>query len=254
MIIDIHGHLGTWHDFFVPEPSAEWLVETSSRIGITATGVSHLVAIGHDTLAGNRMALAAAASHPESLGVWLVANPHRTHEIDVLAEQLSIPSVWGIKIHPDVHEHAITGPGYEPFLRLAREHAVPVLSHGQTRSPWSDPALLAEVSRRHGDLVLLAGHAGLWVDGFEQAANLAAEHPGLHLEICGSRLTARWLERIVDIAGADKVLFGTDACFLDPRVGLGKVLHARLSKADRELVLGRNALRILADRYRGGQQ
>jgi uncharacterized protein len=251
-IVDIHGHVGTWHDFFLPEPSAQWLVSTSARIGIAATGVSHLVAIGYDTLAGNRMALAAASRHAGRLGVWLVANPHRPHEADVLADQLSLPGVWGIKLHPDVHEHPITGHGYEPYLRLAEEHRVPVLSHGQTRSPWSDPALIAEVSRLHGGIDLLVGHAGLWVDGFERAAYLAAEHPRLHLETCGSRLTDRWLERIVEIAGARKVLFGTDACFLDPRIGLGKVLYARLDPGERDLVLGGNALRMLGERYLGG--
>lgn len=251
-VVDIHGHLGTWHDFFIPEPSAAWLVATNTRIGIDMVGVSHLTAIGYDTAVGNRMALAAAAHHPGRLGVWLVANPHRRDRA-VLADQLAEPGVWGLKLHPDVHEHPITGRGYEPYLELAREHGIPVLSHGQTRSPWSDPGLLADVSSRYDDLVLLAGHAGLWADGFERAAHLAAEHAGLYLEVCGSRLTTGWLERIVAIAGPGKVLFGTDACFLDPRLGLGKVRYARLGEGDREAVLGGNALAILRHRLPGAR-
>lgn len=246
--IDVHGHLGTWSDFLVPESSAEWLVATGERIGIATVGVSHLVALAYDVTVGNRMALTAAAAHPGRIGVWLVANPHRPDGLELLRKQLDLPGVWGLKIHPDVHEHPIDGPGYEPFLRLAAEHRAPVLTHGQTRSLWSDPGMIAQVARRHEDLDLLVGHAGLWADGFDRAAALAREHDRLYLEICGSRLTDRWLERLVDRAGAEKVLFGTDACFLDPRIGLGKVHHARLKPRARELVLGGNARRILGHR------
>lgn len=244
-IIDVHGHLGGWHDFFVPEPSAHWLVETNSRIGIEVVGVSHLVAIAHDARAGNLLALDAAREFPGRLGVWLVADPHRPQLVAEIAEQLELPEVWGLKCHPDVQEHPLTGAGYAPFLELARERGKPVLTHGQTRSAWSSPDQIAEVAMRYPGLDLLMGHAGLWVDGFDHAARLAAEIPGLHLEVCGSRLTTRWLEHLVNVAGVEKVLFGSDACFLDPRVGLGKVLYARLSEHDRELVLGGNAVRLL---------
>lgn len=248
MIVDAHGHVGTWGDFFIPQPSAEWLVTTAERIGIDVTGVSHLVAIGYDSRLGNRMALDLAERYPGRLGVWLVADPHDPDGARVVAEQLDVPGVWGLKLHPDVHLCPVLDTRYEPYLRLAADRGTPVLSHGQTRSDYSDLPDLAEAVRRHPGLRLLAGHAGLWPDGFTRAAELAAEHDGLHLEICGSRLTTRWLERLVAIAGAHKVLFGTDACFLDPRAGLGKVIHARLSTEDRALVLGGNAVRLLGPR------
>ena len=102
MIIDVHGHIGTWHDFFVPEPSAEWLVATDTRIGIDAVIVSHLVAFGHDTTTGNRMALEAARRHPGRIGVWLVANPHWPERVSEIRAQLDEPGVCGLKLHPDV--------------------------------------------------------------------------------------------------------------------------------------------------------
>ena len=52
MIIDIHGHIGTWPVFFIPEPSDEWLVRTNRSVGIERCGVSHLLAIGYDTERG----------------------------------------------------------------------------------------------------------------------------------------------------------------------------------------------------------
>lgn len=248
MIVDIHGHVGAWGDFLVPQPSADWLLRTAGRIGIDAVGVSHLLALGYDSRLGNRLALALAGEHPGRLGAWLVADPHDPVGHRVIADQLEETGVWGLKLHPDLHECSILDSRYARFLRLAAERGIPVLSHGQTRSPYSDPGDLAEAVRRHSGLRLLAGHAGLWPDGFHRAAELAAGQEGLYLEICGSRLTTWWLERMVAIAGAEKVLFGTDAVFLDPRVGLGKVRHARISVPDRDLVLGGNAARLLGDR------
>lgn len=247
-VVDAHGHVGGWADFFVPRPDAAWLVDVNTEIGIDVVGISHLVAVGRDVVAGNELALAAAARHPGRIGVWLVADPHHPDAAALLRDQLDRPGVWGLKLHPDTHACAATDPRYEPLLELAAAAGVPVLSHGQTRSPFADPGDVAELARRHPAVPVLLGHAGLLQDGFDRAARLAAAQPNLYLEICGSRLTTRWLERLVAVAGAGRVLFGTDACFLDPRLGLGKVRLARLSEADRALVLGGNAVRLLGDR------
>lgn len=248
-VIDLHGHLGGWADFFVPRPDAEWLLSTADETGVDAVGVSHLVAVGYDVARGNELALAAAAEHPGRLGVWLVADPHRREAVETVAEQLADPRVWGLKVHGDTMACAVDDPRYTRYFELAATWHVPVLVHGQTRSPFSDPAQIAAVARRHPDVAVLTGHAGLYQDGFATAARLARDQPNLYLEICGSRLTTRWLERMVAIAGAEKVVFGTDAVFLDPRTGLGKVHYARLSDEDRALVLGGNARRLLGERY-----
>jgi predicted TIM-barrel fold metal-dependent hydrolase len=247
-ILDAHGHLGSWADFLVPAPDAATLLAMADRVGVAAIGVSDLLAVGADALAGNERALAAAAAHPGRLGVWLVANPHQRTGLARLAGQLANPAVWGLKLHPDVHHCALDDPRYDEVFALAAEHGVAVLAHGQTGTRWSDPELFARVGRRHTGVPLLMGHAGLWPEGFARAARLIADVPSVHLETCGSRMTGRWIARLVSLAGADRVVFGSDACFLDLRVGLGRVMLAPLTDDDRAAVLGGNLRRLLGAR------
>ena len=49
-------------------------------------------------------------------------------------------------------------------------------------------------------------------------------------------------------AGADKVLFGTDALFLDPRSAVGRLLTADLTEADKALVASENLSQLLGSR------
>jgi predicted TIM-barrel fold metal-dependent hydrolase len=241
LVLDAHGHLGSWADFLIPAPGARDLVNLADRLGVTAIGVSDLLAVGADAPAGNRRALEAAAGSPGRLGVWLVANPHQPFDVGLLEH----PAVWGVKLHPDVHRCALTDPRYERVFELG----VPVLAHGQTGTPWSDPALFAEAGRRYPGIPLLMGHTGLFADGFHRAARLVADVPSVYLEICGSRMTGRWVARLVDMVGRGRVVFGSDACFLDLRIGLGRVLFAPLADDDRAAVLGGTLRALLAPRW-----
>ncbi|MFC0532431.1 amidohydrolase family protein [Phytohabitans kaempferiae] len=244
-ILDAHGHIGGWHDFLIPDPSADGLAAMAARLGVTTIGISDLLAVGADPAVGNRRALAAAETHPGRFGVWLVANPHDPGGLDDVRELLGHEAVWGVKLHPDVHQCTLDDPAYTPVFELAAAHGVPVLAHGQTDSSWSDPVRFAEVGRRHPQVPLLMGHAGLWPYGFARAARLVADVPNVYLETCGSRMTARWIAELVRLAGADRVVFGSDACFLDLRQGLGRVLGAPLDGPDRDAVLGGNLARLL---------
>ncbi|TMR98902.1 amidohydrolase family protein [Nonomuraea basaltis] len=239
MILDAHGHLGPWPDFLIPDKSAEGMIELMDRLGIDAMGISHLLGVGPAAEEGNRQAFAAAERHPGRFGVWQVYNPHQRNP-------LTGQEVWGVKIHPDVHRCRLDDRRYDPVWELG----LPVLAHGQTDSPWSDPAQFVTVAERYPRVPLLLGHTGLWPYGFARAAGLIGEHPSLYLEICGSRMTGRWIARLAAMVGADRVVYGSDSCFLDLRVGWGRVALAPLGAADRALIQGGNLARLLGARLR----
>ncbi|MGW7363025.1 amidohydrolase family protein [Streptomyces sp. NPDC054841] len=237
MITDAHGHIGRWHAFAVPDGSAGGLVAMMDRCGVGTACVSHLLAVGPDARAGNALLLQALAAHPGRLLGYAVYNPHDREAAPRLRELFDVPGVIGVKLHPEVHEVALDHPGYTPAFEAAGDHGRIVLAHSQHGSPWADARHFTAVAPRHPDVPLLMGHSGLFRQGYGPAAEAAARCPSLVLETCGSRMTARHLARLVAEVGADRIAFGSDAVFLDLRVGLGRVLLADLDEKDREQIL-----------------
>ncbi|MFF5262031.1 amidohydrolase family protein [Actinomadura viridis] len=246
-VIDAHGHLGSWFNFAIPDASPERLLAVMDRAGVATMCVSHLLGVGPDARSGNALLLAELERHPGRFLGYAVYDPHDPRAASRAAALLDVPGVIGLKLHPDTHEHPLDGPGYAPALALAAERGRLVLSHGQHGSPWSDPARFETVAARHPSLRLLLGHAGLWPSGYAAAARVAGRHPNVTLEICGSRMTARHVAGLVAAVGADRVVFGSDALFLDLRVGLGRVVLAPLEPAERDMLLFGTMTRLLED-------
>ncbi|MFE7130175.1 amidohydrolase family protein [Streptomyces sp. NPDC057638] len=245
-IVDAHGHLGRWGAFAITDGSADGLVRAMDRHGIATACVSHLLAVGPDARTGNRLLLDALAAHPGRLLGYAVHQPHDPEGPARLAELLDAPGVIGVKLHPETHRLPLDYPAYDPAFALAAERGRIVLAHSEYGSLHSDPARFAAVAARWPGVPILMGHAGLWPRGLVAAAGIAADHPHLVLEICGSRTTAHQLTRLVRTVGADRVVFGSDALFLDPRTTLGRVLFAELTGDERRAVLHGTMDRLLS--------
>ncbi|MFE7777868.1 amidohydrolase family protein [Streptomyces sp. NPDC057445] len=243
--IDAHGHLGLWHAFAIPDGSARSLVAMMDLCGVAASCVSHLLAVGPDARAGNALLLEELAAHPGRLLGYAVFNPHDPEAAPRLRDLLDAPGVIGVKLHPDVHEVGLDHPAYTPAFDLAAERGRIVLAHSQHRSAFNDARHFMAVAPRHPTVPLLMGHSGLAPHGYGPAIEAALRCPNLVLETCSSRMTARHLVRFVSEVGADRIVFGSDAVFLDLRIGLGRVLLADLAEGDRQLILHGTMDRLL---------
>jgi len=51
---------------------------------------------------------------------------------------------------------------------------------------------------------------------------------------------------LVEQAGADRILFGSDLTWIDPRTQLGMILDANISIEAKSQILGQNAARVFA--------
>jgi hypothetical protein len=69
-------------------------------------------------------------------------------------------------------------------------------------------------------------------------------HENVLVDTCTSTVDDGMIEKAVEVLGPERVLFATDAGFLDPPAQLAKVLSAELSENERSMILGGNAARI----------
>jgi predicted TIM-barrel fold metal-dependent hydrolase len=250
-ILDCHAHLGTFMTMHIPcDADLRSLLAMMDLCGTETVCLSHNAAITADVVAGNRLACGAAAEHPGRIGVYLGFNPNYPPETGLadIEEHSGKKGVVGIKLHPSSHQAATVDPRYYPAYEYARRHRWIVLSH-----TWgvADIKGIEHMARRYPEVPILMGHSG----GYEFAAiyeamRVARECPNAFLDLTLSGHFEGLVEVFVKDVGADKVLFGSDVPFLDPRGSIGRVVFARIPDADKEKILGNNMRGLLQGRLR----
>jgi predicted TIM-barrel fold metal-dependent hydrolase len=239
-IIDMHGHLGPCA-FAMPDVSPAGLVATMDRIGVQSIVVSHMQCLSPEVAAGNREVLAAMRAFPDRILGYVALWPESEEAVRAEVEWALAEGFTGIKIH-NANGFPYTHPAYQSAYQIANERRLPVVLHcwGGER----EFAEVAEVAVAHPEASILTAHAGSQnVDGY---LTLAREHPNVYLDLCLSSSPRGMVARLVQEAGVEKVVWGSDAYFFSEAHQIGKVLGADLPDEAKLQVLSGNAKRLLA--------
>jgi predicted TIM-barrel fold metal-dependent hydrolase len=211
--------------------------------GIDTTIISPHVCIGPDYKLGNRHAYAAAAKFPGRIVPFVTVNPnYGAAEIrGEIAYWEANGGIQAFKLHPSTHHCPASGEDYFPVYEYAQEHSLPILSHCWDGDAYGSASVLSDLAGKYPQASFIIGHSASGWPILDQASAEAARRANVYLDLTGSRLIRGLLEDMVSRVGAERVLFGTDNPFIDPRPGLGRVLMARLSDDDKRNILGLNA-------------
>ena len=243
LVIDAHCHMGRWFNFNVPMGDAAGMVARMDRLGIRACIAAHHASIGPDFKYGNDEVLQAMADFPGRIYGYATVNPNYPEELIAELDRCVSAGMVGIKIHPDVHQCVVDDVKYRPVWEYAEEHRLPLLSHTGTNG--KNPVKSFEgIAETYPNVTVILGHSGFGSEGADQSIEAASKFPNIYLEITGSVIVYGTLERMVRTIGADRVLFGTDLPFIDPRPQLGRVAFAKISDDEKRQVLGLNSARI----------
>jgi hypothetical protein len=98
------------------------------------------------------------------------------------------------------------------------------------------------MAARHPKTMIVMAHL---TGAGERGLKDIAPYPNLHVDISGGEPEAGMVELAVKLLGAERVLFGTDTPIRSYGATLGKVLEAKLTQRQRELILFGNAKRLL---------
>ena len=178
-----------------------------------------------------------------------VFNPLRPHEsLSALKRHRSRPGLVGLKIHPSFHRTPAESASYEPAWRFAAEHTLPILTHSWSVSDHnpvqhlSTPERFERFVRKFPAVRLVLGHAGGRGSGRDDAVRMVNEYESVYLDFAGDIFCYGLIETLVASAPAEKILFGSDFPWLDPRANLTRVLLADINASAKARILRDNAL------------
>lgn len=244
LIIDAHSHLGPWYNFYIPQPNLNSMINLMNHLGIDKCCVAPHVSIGPDYRLGNKMVYKAMRKYPKRILGLVTVNPHYPEEMEEELKKYTSLGFVGIKIHPDSHNYPILGENYKTMWRWANKRGKIVLGHCWEGNK-SSPKMYGEIAKEYPRVKIILGHSGGTNLGYQEAIKVAKLYKNTYLEICGSEFSCLWLDSFIEKVGAEKVLYGSDSPFIDPRYTLGKIAYSRISEEKKRKILGLNMERLL---------
>jgi predicted TIM-barrel fold metal-dependent hydrolase len=241
-VIDFHGHVGRWDQYgMIDDPYL--MLRAMDSAGIDK---SCLFNIFHpDGTTGNDLLARFVAQHPDRFIGFAYVSPtlpeRMIPELERAIDGLKFPA---IKLYPPYAPWPFNQPQWQPIYEFANERGLAVLFHTDG-GELSRPRYLSEIAPQYPNAKFVSGHSGNVAEPRAEAIAAAQAHPNVYLETCSTYRTPGVIEQLVNEAGADQVLFGSDTPLMDPRPQIGKIITADISDEAKRQILGDNARRLL---------
>jgi predicted TIM-barrel fold metal-dependent hydrolase len=200
--------------------------------------------IAVENQSGNDRVLKLAAQHEGVFAGMATVNPWYGKKAIAELRRAAGNGAVGLKLHPVLQGFALCDPLVHPVIEEARTLNLAVYAH--TGSPaYAEPLQLAELARTFPDVRFILGHGGS--TDFKADA-LAAAQLAENIVIETSWTLPERLLRLVDVLGAHRVMFGSDAPYSSLKLELANHRSASLDPVALSEVMGGTARRILCVR------
>jgi len=243
--IDAHTHFGRGFPSGIPPDGAGECVKMMDSIGMEAMITSPpYAAISSDRSydEANRLLAEAMRKYPNRFYGLARINPHFRRWSVEAAEKALSEDFWGIKFHPRNEAYPINHKELVfPIVKNVEELGGLVLFHTGCLV-YSHPTLVGDVADNFPEVPIILGHMG---NQYEDDAILVAkwfDNIVVDTSFCRG---VRSIEKAVEVAGAEKVVYASDYPQGSIELDTLKVQLADISKRDKELILGRNIRKIL---------
>lgn len=166
--------------------------------------------------------------------------------LDFLKER----GIKGIKLHPDYQGFFIDDKKLNRLYEAVLRRDFVLIFHTGVDEGIGEPVhatperIKNVISVFRGERVVFAHMGGFKMS--ESAMELLCSEPIFFDTSCNERFVPfDFFEGMVKAHGTDKVLFGTDLPWSDPAVGLERIRKLNISEEEKEMILGKNAERLL---------
>lgn len=242
-MIDTHAHLGKWFNFYYDGGDFLSMIKIMDRIGMESAWISALISIGPDYDLGNEMVLEAMRAFPDRFKGYITLSPYFVDKIEGELKKRASQGFVGVKLHPGTHLYPIDGVNYLYAYKYADENKWPVLIH-----TWGerDVRTIIEIAKSYPNAIFIMGHSGGDLRSMILAVELAKDVDNIYLDLTGSAMYNGIIEYYVEKIGSERILFGTDFPFIDPRPAIGWVESSKIKEEDKLNILHKNAEKILS--------
>ncbi|PPL20084.1 amidohydrolase family protein [Microterricola pindariensis] len=231
-ITDAHMHVGAFPTFGVN------LDEDSLAGYLVDNNIDNAMIFHQD----NAMVQRVIQEIPGAYGLYW-ANPKLGDPLPELRDFLDDPKFRGVKLHPLMDGFHPDDPMVWPIIELLIERDLPALihcGHPIFSLPWS----IEELISRYEDAKIILGHMGhgniIYIDA---SIKVAERHPNVWLETSGMPMSVKIFEAVQKV-GSDRVMYGSDGPWHEPKVEQLKVQLSGLEGDALEDVMHRTAQRL----------
>ncbi len=243
LVIDCHAQLGTGESWDKPRRRVEYRLDALlARAAEAGINRSCVMAPRNDSYQEtNREVARLCERHPEELIGFAVHSPQREQGRlkQMLVEEVRVMGLKGVK--SDGH------PTRE-LLEVAAELKLPVIYYPEPDDGLSAGRLYHKMAKAYPSVHFILPHLGsfrslVWWAHME-AIDLVRRYPNVFAETSGV-VCHDYLAQAAEELPADKLLFGSCAPELDPRVEIYAVKLLKLREPEEAKILGTNIQRLL---------
>jgi len=240
-IIDAHIHIGKWSEIFF---NYESTVSEAIKV-LNYSGVDSAVCMPADATSNEEL-FTQTYNQPDYkfyYNAWI--NPNDKNLDDFLKKNIDNISLF--KIHPSIQKKRITDDSYDKYIKLAVEKRKPVVVHCGRWQEIAGYKFPLELAEKYPELILILAHLGgdqpsLYLQCAEEVKEKKYKNVYLGTE---SVREFYFVNELVHIVGADKVIFGSDYNLGLPLTYIPIVEALNIPSSDKELIFSGNILRLI---------
>lgn len=259
----IAGLIG-WEPPGAPEQLADRWVRELDLHGVARAALIASIPGDEDSVA------VAVAKHPSRFVGFFMFDPTSPGAPARLERALGEAKLRGVALFPAMHKYRLDDDRVDAVFRAAQDHRAAVFAHcgvltvGVRKklglaSPFDlrlgDPLSLSVIASRYPRVPVIIPHFGA---GFFREALMALDQcPNVHLDTSSSNGWMKYhsgltldavFRQAVQVAGADRLLFGTDSSFF-PRGWQRQVHEAQIKAMDQAGIDEQGREKILAGNF-----
>jgi len=249
IVIDAHAHFTQMHTqgatrVFMNEADMPSVVARNQRLGVDITCASSWTGIWTDWELGTQDTVEAlAACPPGSFIAYATLDPLYLTDWDAALDYCYRQHrMMGMKPYFPRQGFPYNDPRYAPWWEFGNRCHLFAKMHPSDNFV----AEMHDLAPRYPNVNFLLAHSGwTWRHAREHVA-LAQQYPNCHCEITFTSVTNGTIEWMVQEAGEDRVIYGSDTPMRDPFPQFGWVAYADISEQAKRKILGLNMEKIIA--------